>query len=431
MILNNANDIRLGSQEVEKVYLGGTVVWSRSRERTLIYGWHLDPAIADPAQAVTYLADAVGKTPAAMGESAFDYGDWANAFFMPKPCMLRYDGTVAYYLDPNDYTKKADGTPSDVANAGFEGNAMMEWPLIWYKFEAGEKSGEGCFYCSNKQVDDSYHCWCNINAQDEITEHFYTAIYNGTGTSRLRSLSGVLLTEANGSGRVSGSTTLSRALANNVGAAAEWMLEVYCDRMLINALLTLISKSLDSQTAFGKGLSIGGLSAKEAYRTGDLDYKGLFWGNTLSATDGVKVFGMENWWGCSWHRLLGLVGYGNRYLYKLTYGKADGSSSVGYNKSGTGYISSGVSQPTGDDGIISLAAFTQGGILPIQISDQYEHYCSRILPGNNSAAFGGGPGPTEYSSTLNGAWALLLTESFDSDVSWSVGDSISCKPCGD
>ena len=37
----------------------------------------------------------------------FDYGDWNEPFFIPKPCMLKSDGTVDYYLDENDYSKKA------------------------------------------------------------------------------------------------------------------------------------------------------------------------------------------------------------------------------------------------------------------------------------------------------------------------------------
>lgn len=46
---------------------------------------------------------------------------------MPRPCMLKSDGTVDYYLDPDDYTKKEDGeTPSDIANVNYNGNAMME-----------------------------------------------------------------------------------------------------------------------------------------------------------------------------------------------------------------------------------------------------------------------------------------------------------------
>jgi hypothetical protein len=55
-------------------------------------------------------------TPAAMGSTSFNYGSWKNAFFMPRPCMLKFDGTVDYYLNPNDYSKKEDGTASDITN---------------------------------------------------------------------------------------------------------------------------------------------------------------------------------------------------------------------------------------------------------------------------------------------------------------------------
>ena len=75
----------------------------RNLNNGIIYGWHVDPNVSDPYNAITYLNDAIGKTPASMGISTFDYGSWEDAFFMPKPCMLNYDGTVDYYLDPNNY----------------------------------------------------------------------------------------------------------------------------------------------------------------------------------------------------------------------------------------------------------------------------------------------------------------------------------------
>lgn len=83
-----------------------------------IYGFHIDSEESDPYACVTYLEDAVGMTPAHMNYATgeFDYGSWEDAFFMPKPCMLKYDGTVDYYLDPNDYSKKEDGTASDVTD---------------------------------------------------------------------------------------------------------------------------------------------------------------------------------------------------------------------------------------------------------------------------------------------------------------------------
>jgi hypothetical protein len=51
--------------------------------------------------------------------NTFDYGSWANAFFMPKPCMVKFDGTRDYYLDPDDYKKKVNGLASDVDNLNY------------------------------------------------------------------------------------------------------------------------------------------------------------------------------------------------------------------------------------------------------------------------------------------------------------------------
>jgi hypothetical protein len=73
-----------------------------------VYGYHIDPEESDPDACVTYLRDSVGMTPASMGSTTFDYGSWKDTFFMPKPCMVKYDGTLDYYLDENDYKYKAN-----------------------------------------------------------------------------------------------------------------------------------------------------------------------------------------------------------------------------------------------------------------------------------------------------------------------------------
>jgi hypothetical protein len=394
-----------------------------------VYGWHVDPSVSDPSQAVTYLADAVGKAPAAMGSSSFSYGGWGKAFFMPRPCMLRYDGTVAYYLDPNDYTKKADGTASDVANASFDGNAMMEWPLIWYKFEAGAAEGECYFYCSDRQVDESYHCWCNINANNEIIPHFYTAIYNGTGTAKLRSLSGVQLTSSSGCGNTTVSNEVSAATANNTTSAVEWYTEVYSDRALISALMILIGKTLNDKGTFGNGMLAGSIEAKEAYVTGSLNSAGLFYGDISSQTAPVKIFGMENWYGCVWHRVAGLsAGTGSTYQYKLTYGTADGSTAVGYNASANGYISSNVTRPTNSDkqGLIVKMAAGVHGLLPSAIGGDPSstYYCSMLFSDSGNYAVYGG----NAVSLISGGSQSLGIGGSSGATWWGYAASLSCKP---
>ena len=56
----------------------------------------------DPMAAVTYSDDALGKRPIMVSANYTDMGDWENAFFMPKPCMLNYDGTVALQVTPDN-----------------------------------------------------------------------------------------------------------------------------------------------------------------------------------------------------------------------------------------------------------------------------------------------------------------------------------------
>ena len=135
-------------------------------KKKVVYGFHINGNDSNPDTMVTYLRDAVGMTPAHMdyANDVFDYGSWQDAFFMPRPCMVKYDGTVDYYLDPNDYTKKADGTPSDIANTMYGGNAMMEWgqngKKIWLAIVPDSDPKSGSIYIADHQVDETPSVEC-------------------------------------------------------------------------------------------------------------------------------------------------------------------------------------------------------------------------------------------------------------------------------
>ena len=394
-----------------------------------IYGFHIDPTESDPDACVSYLEDAIGMTPASMGATEFSYGTWGNAFFMPKPCMVKSDGTVDYYLDPNDYTKKSDGTASDVANASYDGNAMMEWPLIYYKYEAGLTAGEGYFYCSNSQVDSSYHCWCNYDCDGNIIPHFYTAIYNGTGTTKLRSLSGVTLNSSSGCGDTTGQQEVDRATANNTTTGkVEWYTDVFSDRMLINGLLILISKNLNCQASFGNGLVTGSQSAKESYVTGSLNDKGLFWGDITNQNKGVKVFGMENWWGCVYRRTAGCVGLSNgTYAIKQTWSTVDGTTSTGYNSNGTGYINAGT-RPGNSGQYIKQCTYGNDCYLPSVTTgaSSTTYYCDYWYTNNTALTYlllGG----CSSNSVHAGFSYFNLYDAF-ANAAWYIGVCLSLKP---
>ena len=136
-----------------------------------VYGFFINGNESDPSAAVSYTDDAIGMTPAYMDftNGVFNYGSWEDAFFMPRPCMLKSDGTVDYYLNPNDYSKKMDGTASDIANTSYDGNAMMEWgrngKRIWMKITpSGDKSAK--IQIADKQVDDGFNDYCFHNCNN-------------------------------------------------------------------------------------------------------------------------------------------------------------------------------------------------------------------------------------------------------------------------
>lgn len=300
----------------------------------LLYGFHFDNNESDSDAKITYIADAVGAVPARMDytNGVFDYGSWLNAFFMPRPCMVKYGGQVDYYLNPENYAQKVDGTPSDVANESYEGNAMMEWgrdgKKIWMKIVPDETGAS--VYFSDIQVDSTFHAYAFYNKNNVLMDHFYTPIYNGfkDASGKMRSLSGKAISHS-----LSGTAEITACTANGDG----WYTECIADRMLINMLLILISKSTSTQSVFGQGMTSGGESAMKAYLTGSLDAKGMFFG--YNATDkAVKVFGMENYWGCQWRRIAGLIQKGGKAYYKLTRGTADGSTATDFNTDGSGYI---------------------------------------------------------------------------------------------
>lgn len=391
-----------------------------------IYGFHIDPNESDPYERVTYLKDAVGMTPAFMDfdNDVFFYGSWEDAFFMPRPCMVKQTGEVDYYLDPNDYTKTIDGNNSDIADTSYEGNAMMEWgrdgQKIWYKVVPDTDTRGGSIYIAPVQVDPDYVAYSFINNQGKYVDHFYTPIYNGSNiNSVLRSISGQQV-----SSKITAQQELDLAKANNKNSDILWLPEVFCDRLLISFLLVLISKSTNSQASFGNGIMLGGSeNVNNQFRTGVYNQKGAFYGKA-SNNEAVKVFGMENFWGFQWRRLLGYLSISNQQRIKMTYGED------GYNFTGDGYINTEISL-TGTSGrFLEEFTFNKYGLFPSKIgnngtsTEYYGDGCWYTTDQNPRIACVGGNSADWLRVGLFG-WDLDVAAS-DSD--WDVGAAPSFKP---
>ena len=390
------------------------------KKRDYLFGYDLVKATSSPTGRVTYPSDVdnAAFTPAAMNFSTgkFNYGGWAfdpGEKFMPRPCMLTFAGVVDHYLNPNDYTQKAEGGASKVADTSFGGNAMMEWPKIYTK--RWEKGGVYHFRCSDTPQDESWECWSNYDRLNNQIDHFYTPIYFGSNvSSKLRSISG----QANMVNQ-NATTEINYAKANG----SDWYTEVLADRLLIQDLLVMMGKSTDGQTVYGKGR----YDTNSAVNTGTMNSRGMFWGSN-NGTDGVKVFGMEHFWGNLWRRTAGWMNVNGTQKVKLTRGTKDGSTVSNYNTNGNGYKTVSGATPSGSSGGYINSMKTEAfGRIPVKASGSSSTFEADGLYYNNSGtmyAFVGGHwnydlpcGP--FCASLNGAPSLSYSY---------FGAALSCKP---
>ena len=371
---------------------------SYREERGVRYGIKINKLESDPEARITYIYDAEGMTPAHMDfqNGVFDYGSWENAFFVSgnRPVMLSPDRTVAYELDPNDYSLKKSGASSDVADESTTLNAMSEFPLIWlcqYEVDNYEY-----VIVSNVQYDETYRADAYMRADGTIAQYMYLPMFGGSydGT-KLRSLSGKAL-----SNNTTMQTEFDYAAANGAG----WTVIPWCRRNLINCLLLIMGKSEDSKEIFGHGNAYAGSNLN----SGTLNNKGQFYGYS-GTTRQVKIFHIEKWWGDRGDRIAGLISNNGRVKTKM---------SPPYNLTGSGYIDTLVDLPS--FGYQKDTRMTQYGRFPITIGAETSTYvCGHIFvhSGTQSPAC---VGSTDFASSAS-------TLSFAKGSNSYTGASISCE----
>lgn len=305
-------------------------------QRPKRYGFRVKISEPNPATRVEYLFDAVGMTPAFMDSTngVFNMGTWGGLWFVRDnyPVMVKFDGTEDYRLDPTDYTKKLkDGSASDVANTAYGGNAMTAIPCCWVK--RYEENGYRYVIFCEVQYDESYKAYAHTRADGSIEKVHYYPMFKGCMVdNKLRSLSGQYP-------QYSTTADAERTAAKANGA--KWDLRNWAMDELIADLLVLLSKTTNSQAAFGQGQTTGYVNdAAQHYghiQSGTLNDKGQFFGYN-DATHQVKVFHMEGFWGGRWDRMVGLLYINGIFKAKMT------PEGDGYNFTGAGYtaVSEGV-----------------------------------------------------------------------------------------
>jgi hypothetical protein len=282
----------------------------------VVYGVRIDNTNSNPETGVIYTDDATGFT----GGST----DWDSRFPFNtiRPCMLK-EGVVQYYLNPADYTKKVDGTASDITT-GADGDVMIEIPKMAYSMKTvGDylyvKVTNNPSPTNGTNEDWCFHAHTRSTAGDR--DKLYVGAYLGwtDGSSKLRSLSGKAPTAKQTIGEFR-----TRAQANGTG----YDQMAFYPLTLLQCLYLIRYKNRDSQTALGRGF-VDGNSA--ATNTGGANTRGMYYGEATGEQQ-MKFAGIEDFWGNLYYWIDGLFSNATRNIL---------TAFTAFNDTGSGYADRG------------------------------------------------------------------------------------------
>lgn len=360
----------------------GEAVWrSFQYDKTIkpaaIYGVSIDLTNSNPLTSVTYTGDAIGMTG---GSSTWDT---MEIFKDIKPCMLK-NGVVQYYLNPNDFTKKVDGSAADITS-GNDGDVMIEFPKCGYKIETvGDTLAVKI--TSNLSVDGfSYNAFTR-DAEGDRNKLYIGAYLGFNLSSKLRSLSGKA--PYAGGTAPAGTIGTCRTLAQANGSGYD-MVSFY-PLTLLQCLYLIKYKNLDSQTALGRGYVDGN---NAAVNTGGTNGKGMYFGETTGKLQ-MKFAGIEDFWGNLRWWIDGLYSNASRNI--LTAFKNFNDTGNGYTNQGQGAasnIAGSMSAPQGTK--------TKGFIAKTVDGSETTYFCDyAYLNASGLPAFGGDWGDASFAGAF-------------------------------
>lgn len=129
------------------------------------FAYHQDFTELDPDKTITYLnwGDKITSSSTPMhtnGDTGtVTAGDFEQFYVLQqnKPYMVKTNFQADYALDPTDYTKKLDGSASDVSNTSYSGLGAYAWLPRFYMKEVYAADGNSRdVYFSNEQEDSDF-----------------------------------------------------------------------------------------------------------------------------------------------------------------------------------------------------------------------------------------------------------------------------------
>jgi hypothetical protein len=270
----------------------------------------IDLSDSNPATCVSYADDAANMQAGS--------ADW-DEFFGHYPCLFK-DGAEVGRLNPNDFTKFADGTDADIAS-GAAGDVMIAFPRRGLKIST---SGTKVTVSMTNGASEDGFSYLAHQRGETNKDVFYLGVYKGfVDSGKLRSLSGKTPTV-----KQYIQTFRTQAQANGAG----YEQSAFYQLLFRQCMYILKYKNLNSQQAVGNGYVWAPDGQLIPVQTGATNASGMDWGDKTALTSRVKLFGMEDFWGNVYEFIDGL--YINTTWNILT-------ATDGFNDSGTGYTDCG------------------------------------------------------------------------------------------
>lgn len=245
-----------------------------------IYGFIEHNDILSPTERVEYIGANKNYRPITVTKGGgYSLGDWADFPVLEgnKPWMVRSDGTPDYRLDENDYTKKEDGTASDVASAAYDGGAFAWIPKI-YKQEYMLGNDRVVKFSMSKR--DGFEAVGFIDPDNKELEGAWIPMFYGSIVeSKMKSISGVQPCYNN-------ATAAEKTAIDAFGARAKFFGGAIVQTL--TDLLIMFGKSTNSQAVYGNG-NMSGYDASLAPTNGVKQNAVIGGGQFYGTSDGKSL----------------------------------------------------------------------------------------------------------------------------------------------
>lgn len=249
-----------------------------------VYGFIEHNAILAPGERIEYVGLNKNYRPISvtMG-GGFSLNDWADFPWLKanKPYMVRSDGSPDYRLKESNYALKEDDSPSDVANASYDGGAFS-WGMKIYKREY--MAGDDRVVLFRFEKADGFEPVGFIDPDGNELEGawipmFYGATTGGSGAEKMRSISGT-------QPQHTVATDVQKAAIDRVGNRA-----FFFGGSLVDTLIDLeimFAKTTDLQAAYGQG-NCSGYDASQTPTMGVLMNAVVGGGQFYGTSDGKSL----------------------------------------------------------------------------------------------------------------------------------------------